>query len=391
MFDDVSKGKAPAPRPSPPVGAREKKSPAPPKAASAAASRERWKIVAAYDYKDERGKLLYQVVRMDPKDFRQRRPDGKGGWIWSLGDVRRVLYRLPEVIKEAKGGGTVYVVEGEKDADAIVLFKLCSTCNCGGAGKWLADYAKAFTGAARVVIIADKDEPGRKHAVKVAEAVSELVKDVRVIECPDVGAIKVRDAADFFAAGGSAADLKAIVEAAKPFATATAEARPVISAEKPPELPPAVYEPERGRFHVPTPAGDWMPIPESSVMVRLRRAGFRVYLKDANGVTETEHAKERIMDERNVGYAGEIAGYAPGMKLICGRRFLVTSGPKLIEGRPGAWPRSTGSGSSGPCSAGWARRIARSSRAWPRGSLGRGRRSFSRARAAWARASSSCS
>ena len=30
--------------------------------------------VAAYSYVDERGELVFQVVRFDPKDFRQRRP-----------------------------------------------------------------------------------------------------------------------------------------------------------------------------------------------------------------------------------------------------------------------------------------------------------------------------
>src|SRR5262245_37723375 len=48
-------------------------------------------IVATYDYRDETGELLYQAVRYWPKDFRQRRPDGKGGWIWNLQGVRRVL------------------------------------------------------------------------------------------------------------------------------------------------------------------------------------------------------------------------------------------------------------------------------------------------------------
>ena len=45
-------------------------------------------IVATYDYTNEAGELLFQVVRYTPKGFRQRRPDGNGGWIWSLG--RRV-------------------------------------------------------------------------------------------------------------------------------------------------------------------------------------------------------------------------------------------------------------------------------------------------------------
>ena len=39
-------------------------------------------IEATYDYRDEAGRLTYQVVRYPPKDFRQRRPDGSGGWVW---------------------------------------------------------------------------------------------------------------------------------------------------------------------------------------------------------------------------------------------------------------------------------------------------------------------
>jgi hypothetical protein len=54
-------------------------------------------IVKTYDYCDADGTLLYQVCRLEPKDFRQRRPDGNGGWKWGLEEnQRRVLYRLPE-------------------------------------------------------------------------------------------------------------------------------------------------------------------------------------------------------------------------------------------------------------------------------------------------------
>src|SRR5262249_11945638 len=73
-------------------------------------------IVQTYDYRDEAGGLLFQVVRFDPKNFRQRRPDGEGDWTWNLGDVRRVLYRLPD-IAGAPPDQAVFVVEGEKDAD----------------------------------------------------------------------------------------------------------------------------------------------------------------------------------------------------------------------------------------------------------------------------------
>jgi putative DNA primase/helicase len=54
-------------------------------------------ISATYDYTDERGQLLYQVVRLEPKDFRLRRPGGSGGWTWSVSGVRRVVYRLHEL------------------------------------------------------------------------------------------------------------------------------------------------------------------------------------------------------------------------------------------------------------------------------------------------------
>src|SRR5262249_12363741 len=73
------------------------------------------KIVATHDYADQAGNLLYQTCRIEPKDFRQRRPDGSGGWIWNLRGVTRVLYRLPEVMKAE----TVCVTEGEKDADNL--------------------------------------------------------------------------------------------------------------------------------------------------------------------------------------------------------------------------------------------------------------------------------
>src|SRR5580693_393734 len=95
-------------------------------------SPKRPRIVATYDYTDEAGQLLYQAVRMDPKDFRQRRPNGNGGWVWKLKGVRPVLYRLPAVLR--RGTETVFVCEGEKDVHAIEGLGLLATCNPLGAG-----------------------------------------------------------------------------------------------------------------------------------------------------------------------------------------------------------------------------------------------------------------
>src|SRR5581483_6720109 len=76
------------------------------------------RIVAVYPYRDEAGALLYEVVRYAPKAFRQRRPDGQGGHVWTLAGVRRVLYRLPELrarlAARPAAERVVYVAEGEK-------------------------------------------------------------------------------------------------------------------------------------------------------------------------------------------------------------------------------------------------------------------------------------
>jgi len=141
------------------------------------------RIVAEYDYCDEQETLLYQSIRYDPKDFRQRRPNGKGGWLWNLPKtVRRVLYRLPELIA-ADPAEWVFVVEGEKDVDRLRSEGLVATCNVGGAGKWLDCYNESLQGK-RVCIIADKDEPGRKHAQQVAKSLHSVALEVKVVECP---------------------------------------------------------------------------------------------------------------------------------------------------------------------------------------------------------------
>jgi hypothetical protein len=96
-------------------------------------------IVATYDYRDETGALLYQVTRTQPKAFFQRRPDGNSGFINGLAETRRVLYRLPELLK-ADRSHLVFVAEGEKDVDALHRMGLVATCNSGGAGKWRNEY-----------------------------------------------------------------------------------------------------------------------------------------------------------------------------------------------------------------------------------------------------------
>jgi hypothetical protein len=170
------------------------------------------KVVATYDYVDAGGRLLFQVVRFDPKAFRQRRPDPKGkeGWAWSLKGVRRVLYRLPQVLQAVAEGRPVYVVEGEKDADNLHRLGVTATTNAGGAGKWKNNYSEALRGA-RVVILPDNDDAGRNHALQVARSLHGVAASVRVVPLPDLP--PKGDVSDWLAAGGTAEQLQALVDA----------------------------------------------------------------------------------------------------------------------------------------------------------------------------------
>jgi 5S rRNA maturation endonuclease (ribonuclease M5) len=133
--------------------------------------------VEAYSYVDEHGAPLYEVVRFDPKDFRQRRPDGS----WGVKGVRRVLYRLPAVIAAVAASKRVWVVEGERDVHAMERAGAVATCNPAGAGKWADDYSAVLEGA-HVVVVADDDEPGEKHALAVKASVEKHARKVSIVK-----------------------------------------------------------------------------------------------------------------------------------------------------------------------------------------------------------------
>jgi AAA domain len=138
-------------------------------------------IVQSYYYNDEKGEPLYEVVRLEPKDFRQRRPNGNGGWTWNLGDVRRVPYRLPELLQYPDA--TVFVCEGEKDADRVAGLGHCATT--AASSKWTDDCIAVLRGR-DVIILEDNDEPGRKKAHDLAEALHGVAATIRIIHLSDL-------------------------------------------------------------------------------------------------------------------------------------------------------------------------------------------------------------
>jgi putative DNA primase/helicase len=160
------------------------------------------RIVATYNYTDENGTMLYQVVREEPKSFKQRRPNGSDGWIWKK-HPHQVLYHLPEVLENP----IVFVVEGEKDAETLRDQGFVATTNAGGAkALWLPQYTESLRGR-EVILIPDNDPPGRQRVLTIARALLGQVARLIVLELGDG-----KDVSEWFERGHSEIELIALVE-----------------------------------------------------------------------------------------------------------------------------------------------------------------------------------
>lgn len=145
------------------------------------------RVVAEYWYRDEARAPLYQSCRTEPKDFWQRRPAARGGWEYNLDGVRRVLYRLPELL-EADPRRWVLIPEGEKDVDLLWEMGFVATTNVGGAGKWCSrnmetNYGESLQNRS-VVILPDNDKAGWLHATEVEWDLRKKTSRVIVVRLP---------------------------------------------------------------------------------------------------------------------------------------------------------------------------------------------------------------
>ena len=139
-------------------------------------------LIKASDYTDEKGNLIYQSCRHEPKEFRARRPDGKGGWINNIEGVKRVLYRLPEVIAAPE----VIIVEGEKDCDSLAELGFTATTNPFGAETWEKE-ADSYNPPLKdkdIILIKDNDAPGKRHMEQVGRSLDGTAKSMKWIDLP---------------------------------------------------------------------------------------------------------------------------------------------------------------------------------------------------------------
>jgi len=162
-------------------------------------------IVATYDYTDGAGGVLYQVVRYEPKTFRQRRPDGAGGWAWNLQGIQRVPYRLPDLLEQER----VVWVEGEKDVETLRAVGIVATTGAQGVASFKAEYRYpqqlVACGVQEVVVLPDNDPPGLAYAEAVVLACRAAARRPAAILLPDLP-LK-GDVSDWLSAGRSPEEL----------------------------------------------------------------------------------------------------------------------------------------------------------------------------------------
>lgn len=213
------------------------------------------KKTAEYEYRDIDGATVFKVMRYETADggktFAQARPNGTGGWILNMRGVKRIPYRLPELVAADKSQ-PVFIVEGEKKVDALRTWGQVATCNVGGAGKWNNEFATYFRDR-RVVILPDNDpvdpQTGRRvgldHASKVFANLKPIAQSVRILELP--GLPPKGDVVDWQADGHTLAELLGLVAVVE--ADAAGELPPADQG-KPAEVDPLSIEVDTGRTDV---------------------------------------------------------------------------------------------------------------------------------------------
>jgi len=186
------------------------------------ARRERGTVVAAYDYRNAAGELIFRKLRLEPKSFELRRPvvvpartEGPVqhseyvSWRAGLKDeqgryvVEPAPYNLPELL----AAEVVWIVDGEKDADRLAAEGVIATCSPYGMARWRDEFSDSLRDK-NVVVVADRDDSGYRAAASLAASLVGVAASVRVVEAADG-----KDAFDHLEAGHSLAEFEEVANA----------------------------------------------------------------------------------------------------------------------------------------------------------------------------------
>ena len=169
-----------------------------------------------WQYQDEDRQTVFVKQRYKVgetgKTYRLYKVDADGRRHSSLGDARIVPYNLPALLDAKTAGRNIFLVEGEKAADAITSIGMIATTAHTGAGSWPEAITEYFAGA-QVIILPDNDVPGWQYAHKAAQAILPIAKSVKVVDLGLQG--QGDDAYEFIEAGAGREKLVCLVKAAQ--------------------------------------------------------------------------------------------------------------------------------------------------------------------------------
>ena len=174
-----------------------------------------------FSYTNDCGELLYQMVQSERDKYNFRRPDGRGGWVPGLGDVRPVPYRLPQVREATKSGRPVVVAERPEDADLFATIGLAATSSTDAAPAMLVTH---LNGVAEVDILYRADREGRVLRDALVLGLQPVCQRVVVVHLP--GQATRNDGyglREYLAAGQSIDDLLTVVRSCRQDQHPTAE------------------------------------------------------------------------------------------------------------------------------------------------------------------------
>lgn len=206
------------------------------------------RIVAVYDHYDEEGSFVYQIVRYEPKGFNYRVKGDDGKWVYNAKDIKKILYKLPELIKAPKDKHIIFV-EGGKDVDNVRARGFESTTYFLVKGEWPEEFNKYFE--SRIVILCpDNDDTGRQYSFNIGKSINGIAKKVKWLELPGLG--EKEDISGWIGRGGTAEELQKLIEKAPDFFEVLAEYN------KPIEPDESIAQPvfEKNKFEVAIPEDD---------------------------------------------------------------------------------------------------------------------------------------
>ncbi len=162
------------------------------------------RVESVYYYRDVDGKERFAHLKYRRPDGRKDMPwyhmNGRG-WESGHGDYPRILFNAARVREAIEKGQTIWLHEGEKGAQRMTeeCPDECSTTHGFASKTWTAEFSEQLRGAKRVIIVADRDEPGESWARMVATSLLGVVGRVVAVSSKTSG--EHDDAFDHFEAG----------------------------------------------------------------------------------------------------------------------------------------------------------------------------------------------